>query len=538
MKYSLNELSNKISLEDSQEQFLDEISIKRLTSYVKIKLESEIAKHLDDTNLDDRLGVFTQQFLNRLPTIKIQGNYWLNPINFKNDTQKKGTTSFDVSKYKQHQIIPFILMNSKNEILKGGKKPDQFYLVLNIPAIGAQIDDKNIDEFKKLFKLPKNFGNDNFKSLMSFNNIDLHCIKIKHDELKSIDKMFLANNKTQINRIDIQSKSALRKSTAKKENPGEISDENDELQTNEIKLNYHNIINEKMEINMKYIQKQKLSNLLFENSDVQNGQTTSNSSSDHDTEIYAVKWSELVASINDVDTKFYFKDQSVHNIQQENSGCLFLNDSFCCIRSGDAKNIQYYYKKNEKYEKLGKEISLQNDTNKEVKFYNEVYFYLNIVKNLKGIVGYTGRFSYFMNLVDKNLPSQIDQATWEQLKNSINGDNKWNFNDQYDYIIFINNKFLCTKKGNNIYTFFFMCDDGDFRRFGKEISEQDDKYSDELQFIDYLNRNLPVEGYVGPLEERQNKTSKSDDVEKSDFQNRIIEKIKDVISRAVSEYNS
>ena len=162
-------------------------------------------------NLDKELGKLSLSNLKTLSNTPALGKFFIDPAQT-NSIQIKGTTAYDVSKYKSMQIVPFFVYGKDGENYNAENARESYNLIFLVPAIGVEISDENMEKHKKYFGKQKGFKiQKKYDVLLPTQIAD---IRVTDNELGKVTDTFKTGNPSSVPPIVL--KKASRRSSGQK----------------------------------------------------------------------------------------------------------------------------------------------------------------------------------------------------------------------------------------------------------------------------------------------------------------------------------
>ena len=254
LKVLLEQDDQDVSLGLENDAPLTEPQIKKIKNLISEKLNS-----LNDNNLDDKLGKLSLNNLKTLSRTPVLGKFFIDPAQT-NSGQSKGTSAYDVSKYKSMQIVPFFVYGKDGENYNAENARESYNLIFLVPAIGVEISDENMEKHKKYFGKQKGFKiQKKYDVLLPTQIAD---IRVTDDELGKVTTSFKTGNPAPVPAIN--SKKASRRSSPQSES-FDIGRNKENIVDNYNIIKTYNSNSHRKNNSMNDIFTGKLSNYLFEN---------------------------------------------------------------------------------------------------------------------------------------------------------------------------------------------------------------------------------------------------------------------------------
>ena len=253
LKVLLEQDDQDVSLGLENDAPLTEPQIKKIKKLISEKLNS-----LNDNNLDDKLGKLSLNNLKTLSRTPVLGKFFIDPAQT-NSGQSKGTSAYDVSKYKSMQIVPFFVYGKDGENYNAENDRESYNLIFLVPAIGVEISDENMEKHKKYFGKQKGFKiQKKYDVLLPTQIAD---IRVTDEELGKVTTSFKTGNPASVPAIN--SKKASRRSSPQSES-FDIGGNKENIVDNYNIIKTYNSNSHRKNNNMNGIFSGKLSSYLFE----------------------------------------------------------------------------------------------------------------------------------------------------------------------------------------------------------------------------------------------------------------------------------
>jgi len=230
-----------ISDEESEDENSSDVDTQELNYVTLDKVSGDIVKKFKNAiaegqklegeslqkTLAEPMGIIKANHITEIQKVAVttsKGRFIVKPLDVMSvesndkDKEKKNTKTSgpkNYAKYANFQIIPFTLMNDKDEIVAGGKGDEEYIAVFIVPALFSIISEDNIPKHEALF----NFSAEKDKKFYHSNLIKARFFMFAKNELADLAQSFRAGNFAKIKSPMLQQ--AKRKPTNRNEQPGQ-----------------------------------------------------------------------------------------------------------------------------------------------------------------------------------------------------------------------------------------------------------------------------------------------------------------------------